>query len=71
MVFFYSFKVFSYFVLNIDSSISCVLQFLNKMLYAREGAKDILDRTCADLPWQLELTIDGVELEIAEVCTSI
>eukprot|EP00250_Pteridium_aquilinum_P018280 c24020_g1_i1 orf=590-2899(+) len=41
-------------------------QFLNKMLYAREGAKDILDRTCADLPWQLHLMIDGVELEISE-----
>ncbi|KAH7277215.1 hypothetical protein KP509_39G040200 [Ceratopteris richardii] len=41
-------------------------QFLNKMLYAREGAKDILDRTCADLPWQLQLTIDGVGLEIPE-----
>lgn len=41
-------------------------QFLNKMLYAREGAKDILDRTCADLPWQLHLIIDGVELEIPE-----
>lgn len=41
-------------------------QFLNKMLYAREGAKDILDRTCADLPWQLHLMIDGVEMEISE-----
>ncbi|CAM6126076.1 unnamed protein product [Calypogeia fissa] len=41
-------------------------QFMNKMLYAREGAKDILDRTCADLPWQLRLEIDGVELEIPE-----
>lgn len=40
---------------------------MNKMLYAREGAKDILDRTCADLPWQLRLEIDGVELEIPEV----
>ena len=43
------------------------VQFLNKMLYAREGAKDILDRTCADLPWRLQLTIDDVELEISEV----
>ncbi|KAI5070416.1 hypothetical protein GOP47_0014759 [Adiantum capillus-veneris] len=41
-------------------------QFLNKMLYAREGAKDILDRTCADLPWQLHLMIDGIQLEIPE-----
>lgn len=41
-------------------------QFLNKMLYAREGAKDILDRTCADLPWQLHIMIDGVELRIPE-----
>lgn len=41
-------------------------QFLNKMLYAREGAKDILDRTCADLPCQLHLMIDGTELKIHE-----
>ncbi|MCO5594071.1 hypothetical protein L7F22_048092 [Adiantum nelumboides] len=41
-------------------------QFLNKMLYAREGAKDMVDRTCADLPWQLHVMIDGIELEIPE-----
>ncbi|KAJ7518937.1 hypothetical protein O6H91_20G016200 [Diphasiastrum complanatum] len=41
-------------------------QFLNKMLYAKEGAKDIMDRTCADLPWNVRLEVDGVEVEIPE-----
>ncbi|OAE30071.1 hypothetical protein AXG93_1474s1170 [Marchantia polymorpha subsp. ruderalis] len=41
-------------------------QFVNKMLYAREGAKDILDRTCAYLPWQVRFEIDGTEIEIPE-----
>lgn len=42
-------------------------QFLNKMLYAKEGAKAIMDRTFADLPWQIRLEVDGVEVEIPEV----
>ncbi|WOL01717.1 diacylglycerol kinase 1 [Canna indica] len=41
-------------------------QFLNKMLYAREGAKNIMDRTFADLPWQIRLEVDGVEIEVPE-----
>ncbi|OAY72771.1 diacylglycerol kinase 1 [Ananas comosus] len=41
-------------------------QFLNKMLYAKEGAKAIMDRTFADLPWQIRLEVDGVEVEIPE-----
>lgn len=39
-------------------------QFMNKMLYAKEGAKDFVDRTCADLPWQLRLFVDGLEVHI-------
>ncbi|KAE9610206.1 hypothetical protein Lal_00006562 [Lupinus albus] len=39
-------------------------QFLNKLRYAKEGAKDIMDRTCADLPWQVWLEVDGVDIEI-------
>ncbi|PWA98363.1 ATP-NAD kinase-like domain-containing protein [Artemisia annua] len=27
-------------------------QFMNKMLYAREGARSMMDRTLADYPWQ-------------------
>ncbi|XP_011621123.2 diacylglycerol kinase 1 [Amborella trichopoda] len=42
-------------------------QFLNKMLYAREGAKSIMDRTFADLPWQIRVEVDGVEIEVPEV----
>ncbi|XP_077211419.1 diacylglycerol kinase 1-like [Tasmannia lanceolata] len=41
-------------------------QFLNKMLYAREGAKCIMDRTFADFPWQIRLEVDGVEIEVPE-----
>lgn len=41
-------------------------QFLNKVLYAREGAKFIMDRTFADFPWQIRLEVDGNEVEIPE-----
>ncbi|CAK9862995.1 unnamed protein product [Sphagnum jensenii] len=41
-------------------------QFMNKMLYAKEGAKEVMDRTCADLPWQLRVEVDGVEIDIPE-----
>lgn len=44
------------------------MQFLNKMLYAREGAKNIMDKTFADFPWQVRLEVDGVEIEVPEVC---
>jgi diacylglycerol kinase (ATP) len=40
---------------------------MNKMLYAKEGAKEVMDRTCADLPWQLRVEVDGVEIDIPEV----
>ncbi|XP_004239639.1 diacylglycerol kinase 2 [Solanum lycopersicum] len=39
-------------------------QFVNKLRYAREGARDIMDRTCADLPWQVWLEVDGKDIEI-------
>ncbi|WOK99666.1 diacylglycerol kinase 1 [Canna indica] len=41
-------------------------QLINKMLYAREGAKNLMDRTFADFPWQIRLEVDGVEIEIPE-----
>ncbi|KAL0921057.1 hypothetical protein M5K25_008088 [Dendrobium thyrsiflorum] len=41
-------------------------QFVNKLWYAKEGAKDIVDRTCADLPWQVSLEVDGNMVEIPE-----
>ena len=40
--------------------------FLNKMLYAKEGERDIVDRTCADLPWKIRLKVDGVNIEVPE-----
>ncbi|CAN1151929.1 Diacylglycerol kinase 1 [Linum perenne] len=41
-------------------------QFMNKVLYAREGAKSIMDRTFADFPWQVRVEVDGVEIEVPE-----
>lgn len=39
-------------------------QFVNKLRYAREGARDIMDRACADLPWQVWLEVDGECIQI-------
>ncbi|XP_071724550.1 diacylglycerol kinase 2-like [Rutidosis leptorrhynchoides] len=39
-------------------------QFLNKLRYAKEGAKDIMDRTCSELPWQVWLEVDGKDVQI-------
>ena len=44
-----------------------ILQFMNKVLYAREGAKSIMDRTFADFPWQVRVEVDGVEIEVPDV----
>ncbi|KAL1541669.1 Diacylglycerol kinase, variant 2 [Salvia divinorum] len=41
-------------------------QFMNKVLYAREGARGIMDRTFAYFPWQVRVEVDGVEVEIPE-----
>lgn len=40
---------------------------MNKVLYAREGAKTIMDRTFADFPWQIRVEVDGHEIEVPEV----
>lgn len=49
------------------------MQFMNKVLYAREGAKNIMDRTLANFPKQIKLEVDGLEVELPEVdaCISI
>ncbi|KAI5316995.1 hypothetical protein L3X38_036702 [Prunus dulcis] len=39
-------------------------QFVNKLRYAKEGARDIMDRTCAGLPWQVWLEVDGKDIDI-------
>ncbi|KAK9673214.1 hypothetical protein RND81_12G153600 [Saponaria officinalis] len=39
-------------------------QFVNKLRYAREGARDMMDRACADLPWQVWLEVDGKDISI-------
>ncbi|KAL5555082.1 hypothetical protein UlMin_037318 [Ulmus minor] len=41
-------------------------QFVNKLRYAKEGARDIMDRACADLPWQVWLEVDGIGIDIPE-----
>ncbi|KAJ1690226.1 hypothetical protein LUZ63_014381 [Rhynchospora breviuscula] len=41
-------------------------QFMNKVLYAREGAKNIMDRTLANFPKQIKLEVDGSEIELPE-----
>ncbi|KAF7806246.1 diacylglycerol kinase 1 [Senna tora] len=41
-------------------------QFMNKVLYAREGAKGIIDRTFADFPWEIRVEVDGVDIEVPE-----
>ena len=43
------------------------VQFVNKLIYAREGAKDMMDRLCSDLPWHVTLEVDGKNIEIPEV----
>lgn len=49
--------------------IKFLLQFVNKLRYAKEGARDIMGRTCADLPWQVWLEVDGKDVEIPKVYT--
>ncbi|EPS70899.1 hypothetical protein M569_03858, partial [Genlisea aurea] len=39
-------------------------QFVNKLRYAKEGARDMVDRACADLPWQVWLEVDDENIEI-------
>ncbi|KAJ3685566.1 hypothetical protein LUZ61_014730 [Rhynchospora tenuis] len=41
-------------------------QFMNKVLYAREGAKNIMDRTLANFPKRIKLEVDGSEIELPE-----
>ncbi|KAA8542534.1 hypothetical protein F0562_023686 [Nyssa sinensis] len=41
-------------------------QFMNKVLYAREGARTIMDRTFAGFPRQVRVEVDGVEIEVPE-----
>lgn len=41
-------------------------QFMNKVLYAREGAKTIMDRTFENFPLQIRVEVDGIEIEVPE-----
>ena len=55
------------FVGKINDCINFCMQFVNKLIYAREGAKDMMDRSCSDLPWHVSLEVDGKSIEIPEV----
>ncbi|CAK7354632.1 unnamed protein product [Dovyalis caffra] len=46
-------------------------QFVNKLRYAREGARDMMDRACADLPWQVWLEVDGKDIHIPKDCEGL
>ncbi|KAL8157879.1 hypothetical protein AgCh_002553 [Apium graveolens] len=37
---------------------------VNKLRYAKEGARDIMDKICADLPWQMWIEVDGKDIQI-------
>ncbi|KAI3852368.1 hypothetical protein MKX03_018848 [Papaver bracteatum] len=41
-------------------------QFMNKVLYAREGAKSMMENTFEDFPWQVRVEVDGVDVEVPE-----
>ncbi|KAJ3703549.1 hypothetical protein LUZ61_007254 [Rhynchospora tenuis] len=41
-------------------------QLMNKLIYAKEGAKDMMDRSCEHLPWHMTLEVDGQTVEIPE-----
>jgi len=43
---------------------------VNKLRYAKEGAREIMDRACADLPWQVWLDVDGKDIAIPKVSKS-
>lgn len=41
-------------------------QFMNKVLYAKEGAKNIMDNTFDYFPWEVKLEIDGSKINIPQ-----
>ncbi|KAM3254588.1 hypothetical protein ACQJBY_048214 [Aegilops geniculata] len=41
-------------------------QFMNKVLYAKEGAKNIMDNMFYYFPWEVKLEIDGSNIEIPQ-----
>lgn len=40
---------------------------MNKVLYAKEGAKNIMDNTFDYFPWDVKLEIDGSKIAIPQV----
>jgi hypothetical protein len=46
---------------------------MNKVLYAREGAKNMMDNMFDYFPWDVKLVIDGSKITIPQVslCSSL
>lgn len=40
---------------------------MNKVLYAKEGAKNMMDNTFDYFPWDVKLEIDGSKINIPQV----
>jgi len=59
--------MFPYLILLHCLTFNHYYQFLNKLRYAKEGARDIIDITCVDLPWQEWLEVDRRNIEIPKV----
>ncbi|KAF3624151.1 hypothetical protein FXO37_31496 [Capsicum annuum] len=43
-----------------------IIRFMKKVLYAREGAKSMMDWTFADFPWKVRVDVDGVDIEVPD-----
>jgi len=43
---------------------------MNKVLYGREGAKNIMDNTFDCFPWDVKLEIDGSKIDIPQASAS-
>ncbi|KAF3617095.1 hypothetical protein FXO38_34188 [Capsicum annuum] len=44
-----------------------IIRFMKKVLYAREGARSMMDWTFADFPWKVRVDVDGVDIEVPNV----
>ncbi|PHT86377.1 Protein REVEILLE 2 [Capsicum annuum] len=50
----------------LDLLMSWVVKFMNKVLYAREGARSMMDWTFVDFLWQVRVDVDVFEIKVLE-----
>ncbi|PHT52620.1 hypothetical protein CQW23_07082 [Capsicum baccatum] len=50
----------------LDLLMSWVVKFMNKVLYAREGARSMMDWTFVDFPGQVRVDVDVFEIKVLE-----